>query len=289
MSETRERFNNIGLEYAELENKFACGSIDSAEYMRQRFELNDFLKTDQAFEKVEKQYDALRVTADKTGYPVQFISELTTDYIFGEPQRDMLNGILFTIMLTLCLSNVFPYDYKGKMADLANGTKCAKKLRRMKFLISCIIVTSLYAMVFLPENINLINYYKFSEFDAPIQSVVGMYSSLNVDMNIGEFILARHILGMAMSISSAMITLSISALIKRNGATIALSFLLLTAPVAVGTLGVDLAKNYSLCAAYNYFENMSGAVSIIPYAIATALFVAAGIASIHISSAAEKN
>ena len=277
MSEERFRFDNIGLSIAALSAEYESGEIDALELTGRSFELSVFAQGHEAFIRAEEQYAGLSEIADRTGIPVRFVNEIATDYIFNQPLRDMLNGILFTIFVTLCTANVFPYDYKGKPSVLTTTKRGKQDLAVVKTFISCAMVIALYILIFLPENINLIRYYRFNGLMAPIQSVANLYGYVNAGIDIFLFILVRHIIGISASLLATVTVLNISALFRRSGTTVAIAFLLFTAPIAIGLLGVRSARLYTFCAVFNFYGNMAYHASLWPYAILIVFMLCAAV------------
>ena len=256
------RLQNIGQSYGDLRQAFARGEIDEGEYLSRSYELDILARFERGFQTAKQQYDELLAFYEETGVPVHFISTYKSDYIFSNWQRDLQGGLVFSILLTLCLFNIFPYEHRRGMMRLVNSAKHGReRLYLYKSVVAYLAAAGMYAIAFLPAYYNLGRHYLFDNWGAPIQSIA-QYRGLNGSI-LSHMVLA-FVSGLVASLAMAALILLLSKRVRHGNITILLSCLLFSIPFAIGLLDVDIVKRYTLCGAFNFYQNTAGAASLWP-------------------------
>lgn len=277
VQEELARFENIGVEWEMLSAAVEAGQIDEDEFMRRSYELTLFIERRRAFGIVLEQHEALMKVYRERDIPVHFISIITSDYLFANPQRELLDGLLFSVLLIFCLCGIVTYEYRRDMMRLIHSTRHGRqKLFAYKCALACGVSAVLFVILFATSLFNFSHFYRFQDWGAPIQSIA-LYSNLNTECSILEFVAIRYITGGLASLAMAVMIALFSKLIRRTTVTIMASSLALSIPFAISLLGIDLIKRYTLSGAFNFYENSQHMESLAPYLVYTVVVFVIGL------------
>ena len=123
VEEENERFERLPEEFANVYNSYQEDEITLQEYNQKTSELEAFALKGKAFQNVYDYYQYLLEIKETKGLEVGFVNKISSDYIFDNKSRDIINGILYTVLLILCLCVIFPNDYKNNMIAILKCTK----------------------------------------------------------------------------------------------------------------------------------------------------------------------
>jgi hypothetical protein len=130
----------------------------------------------------------------------------------------------------------------------------------------------LYLLTVFPVYYNLIQYYQFSDWSAPIQSIK-LFASLSLPLSIGVFALLASLSGLLFSFGISLVMLAISKRVGRAGVSILASNALFTTMFALSLLGISIA-DLTFCAGFVFYQNM--ARSTLQQGIVTFVFLGIG-------------
>ena len=167
-------FENIKLRYEELLTQTPAES----DYESYNKELNDITKKldyENAFNKI---CDRVSVIKSDKNSNLQLVFEEGFNRLLSVNgyKDDFLMCILATIALVLCISPMIAFDNQRGLTKLLRTTE---KGRINRFAIDGVITLVISAIVFvavwLPEFVFVMNNYKLSFLDAPLQSITALY------------------------------------------------------------------------------------------------------------------
>lgn len=270
IQDEQKHFDNIPLELQKLRNSFVNGNLDKATYTR---ELNKITLTSEkqiGFERLKNQYQYLTNLKKEKGINGSFICELSSRYIFNNRSRDLYNGLIYCILLIMCLSNIFPMEYKNGMVNVYKCTVNGRiKLFMTKSAIGIITSLLLLLIANLPYYINLLIRYDIKSWFAPIQSV-SIFNNLDLDISILGFIVLVNFLQLIVGIAISSLILYISLLVKKQPICILASTIVFVFPIIMSLVGISSLDAYSIStvfALFSSFYNSKTLISLIFYFI----------------------
>ena len=257
IKDEQNRFNSIPLELQKLRNSLKNGVMDKDTYTQEINKITLLSEKKIGFERLKKQYQYLLELKEERGINGSFICELSSRYIFNNSTRDLYNGLIYCILLILCLSNIFPMEYKNGMVRVYKTTYNGRlKLFVHKGLIGSIIALVLMVIIYLPNYINLLSQYDIKTWSAPIQSI-SMFKDLNLNISIFNFVLFANLLQLIGGIAIAMFIILISLVVKKHSICILASTVLLGFPLIMSLVGVSSIDSFSFNTIFNLFSSFS--------------------------------
>jgi hypothetical protein len=258
----QKSFEDIPREVDNLSTLLAKGEIKGENFRIEMNKVNILSEKGKAFEKLKKQYEYLLKLKEEKGINGSFISELSTDYLFDNKQGDMINGLLFTIILIICISNIFPMDSKNGMLLILKATPYGRmKLFLNKYFIANAIAFFLMLIVYLPYYINLIVRYDIAGWQAPIQSI-RIFENLNINISILGFVIMAILLQLITSFAMTGFILFMSQFLKRQPFVIFTSSLLFIIPFLVALMKLDKINIFTLNNGFTLFDSFTKANSV---------------------------
>ena len=253
----QNNFDNIPLELQKINNSLKNGVIDKDTYTMEINKITLLSEKKIGFERLKKQYQYLLELKEERGINGSFICELSSRYIFNNSTRDLYNGLIYCILLIVCLSNIFPMEYKNGMVRVYKSTYNGRlKLFVHKGLIGSIIALVLMVIIYLPNYINLLSQYDIKTWSAPIQSI-SMFKDLNINISVVNFMLLVNLLQLIGCIVIAMLIILISLIVKKHSICILVSTVLLGFPLIISLVGVSNVDSFSFNTIFNLFSSLS--------------------------------
>ena len=269
----RGRFDHIGENKEQLESQLENGTITKNTYDYEMFLLDGFSKNQIGFERVWEQFQYL-LSLQAQGVRVGFVSELSADYIFSQPVRDAVTGILWMILIVAITAVTFCQEYKKKIISILNPTYHGKgKLFCTKILVAMLLAVS-FAGIYTPQYINAWHYYPLGDLSVSVRSIQ-KFSAIPESVSILAFLIFTHISQMIAAISAVLITAHISVKIQNQVAAMIAGSALLTIPLILFLCGASFACYFPFANPYVLSAAMGspyGAVTAAVTMVATLVF-----------------
>jgi hypothetical protein len=99
----KNRFAHLPDEFASIRKDYSDGKITLQGYNENKAEIEMFALKEGAFQKVLTQYEYLLKVKESKGLEVGFVNRISSDYLFNNHSRDIINGIIYIILLILSL------------------------------------------------------------------------------------------------------------------------------------------------------------------------------------------
>lgn len=254
LQDEREKFEMIPTEIERLSNERAKGIISGEAYSEKMRELELLLEQREGFDRLYSQYQYLLNLKEEKNIDSSFICEISSDYIFNSRKRDVLNSLLYCVLLIICISNIFPIDYRNNMINVLKCTWYGRlKLFITKCQIAALISLVLFALVYAPSYINLLIKYDINDWSAPIQSIA-IYKDVSIDMSILEFMILVNLLKIAGCFAMTMFILLISEFVKNQSYCIFASTVLFTFPLLINLSGLTFIDTYTMNRCFLLFD-----------------------------------
>lgn len=245
MQEEKRQFEQLPSRQDNIRQAYEKGEISTAEYTEKLSELEIFNLKREAFIKLEKQYHHLEKLRQETGINGSFVNELASDYLFNNRFKDMLNSLLYTLLLLICLCNLFPMDYKNGIIAVLRCTKKGRfTLFAYKYLIGYMTAVFIMGMIYLPSYFNLVKGYNFNHWHAPIQSIE-IFRSVNIPISIWEFVILVGMLQLLGSIIVTHCALALSLMVRKQALSLIVTSIIFVIPIIIQFAGVDFIRTYS--------------------------------------------
>ena len=262
VEEENERFERLPEEFANVYNSYQEDEITLQEYNQKTSELEAFALKGKAFQNVYDYYQYLLEIKETKGLEVGFVNKISSDYIFDNKSRDIINGILYTVLLILCLCVIFPNDYKNNMIAILKCTKNGRfRLFACKHAVAYIIAFILMVIIYLPQYINLIKNYNVENWNVPIQSIM-MFRNFNIPVSVVTFIILNILIQFLGILIMANCILFLSLIIKRHSLAILAASAVFVCPMLIQWAGLDFIRRYSFNNIYLMFTEFSMSSSI---------------------------
>ncbi|MFD0713796.1 hypothetical protein [Paenibacillus sp. GCM10027626] len=249
----QRRFAELPLQYDRMLKQYQEGKLSPAQYLKQKGELDLFSLKEKAFSRVYTQYLHLVEQKETRGINGSFLNELSTNYLFRNHYRDLVNGLTYTILLMLSLSVVFPADYRNGMAAILRSTRRGRlPLFAVKHAIAGIAALTLMLILYSPAVYNSIASYPSIDWEAPVQSI-RVYGHLKDALTVGEFacgVFGLQILG-AMLVSVC--TLYLSILMQKRAPGLLLASTVFVIPFLIQLAGFEEIRSYTFTGFFTLF------------------------------------
>ncbi len=276
----QKHFDNIPLELQKLRNSFKNGVLDKAAYTRELNKITLLSEKKIGFERLKKQYQYLANLKKEKDINGSFICELSSRYIFNNKTRDLYNGLIYCILLIMCLSNIFPMEYKNGMVKVYKSTYNGRlRLFAQKGFIGSITALFLMVIVYLPNYINLLSRYDIKTWSAPIQSI-SLFENLDLNISILNFVVLANLLQLIGCIAIAKLIILISLIVKKHSICILASTVILGFPLIISLVGISAIDDYSFNTIFVLFSSFFRSKDIIGIIIYYAFIIVLLISSV---------
>lgn len=253
----QERFNQIPEEIQTLTEQYNNNEISQAEYKAQSITISDFSQFQEGFQEAKQQYESLSDLQVEKGIPVHFISTIPCDYMFDNSNRDLQLVLFYSVFLILCLCNLFCSEYRNGMLKLIRSTKNGRgKLFFKKSFLAYAIAVLLMLFLYLPVYITLAGRYHFTEWSAPIQSIL-TFQNFPLELSVLQFIVLVWMIQLITAFAMVSILLLLAQLLKKQTLTILTGVLTLSVPMIFRYLIPDLFERFSFADGFNMYWHIS--------------------------------
>ncbi|MEQ7050908.1 hypothetical protein ABN764_09640 [Paenibacillaceae sp. P-4] len=237
MEAERQRFNQLGNEQAEWEQRYIKGEITRSTYQDKQLEWKIFLDKEKSFRLVEKQYQYLLAIQAQTGHTASFVNKLTSDQLFDRPSRDIVQGILYLSLLCALVSPIFTQDYHNNSVFLLRATLHGRsRLFTYKLAIALCLSLVLLAMTYSPMYINLTRHYPAIDWTASIQSVE-QFETLPWNLSIINYVCLVNVLQALGCMLLIPVIQLLSIFVRKQALSLMLLTAILISPLALAYIG----------------------------------------------------
>lgn len=246
VEQEKMRFDELPAQSQKLYHDYEQGVLTLEQYNWQKGELEKQQVRHKAFQNVYTQFTYLIELQQKKGIEGYFVNELSTQYLFSNHNRDVMNAILYFLLFILMLSSSFTIDHRHKIVQLLKTTTHGRlRLFASKIFIACLAAFLVLAMIYIPQYVNVIRYYPAMPWDAPIQSIE-QYEMIKGKITIFQFVILESVLQLIGSFVAVTFMLLLSQCFKKLILTMLVSIVLFIAPLLAHLFGFSQISNYSL-------------------------------------------
>ena len=248
-------FDEIHNKYYEIENQFINKEITQLEYEKEKIKLDVKEKKLKAFNEVYEQYIYLKTLNEEKNINANFINKNISENLFNV-NKELTQGMILYLLMIIILPNIFVREYKSEAINLIYSSKERNKVFIYKYVISFILVSTLWICIYLPNLINTIIEYGSSFLTAPIQSIKE-YMEIGLNLNILEFIILKSILIIIGIMFLIIIILGVSIITKSKITTIIISLTLLIPSTLIQLIDTNYVGIISLTNIFNLNYSLS--------------------------------
>lgn len=262
IEEEQFKFNDLSNQIELLNQQLEKKEITKEDFDMESLNLYNFASRGYGFNIVKEQYESLLRLQEERGIHGHFISKISSDYIFNLPKRDLLIGLIYSILLTLCLSNVFCCEYNKGMIHIIRSTRNGRgKLFFIKSFIGYISSLLLMAALYLPLYITLIFRYKFNDWIAPIQSIQ-QFRNIQMNINILGFITGVMVIQLITGFVMSAVLILLSQVVKKQNLIILLGFILFSVPFIFSFISPKMIQKAFFVGGFNSYYLLTDVKSI---------------------------
>jgi hypothetical protein len=245
IEEEKSRFDQLSLMYAEAERSFAEERITAEQYNERIAELEALAAGQKAFARLYEQYLHLLELEQSRGIRGHLVNEITSDYLFDNPVRDMWNGMFYMILLLLCLHPLFSIDEKTGMSTVLRCTRNGRfALFAAKHAAGYMAALLLMLLLYAPVYWNVWRWYNPLDWHAPVQSVL-LFRNVDFPVTIAGFVALTNALQLAGALVITHVALSLSLLAKKPSLSMLTAAVALVCPLLIQLTGAGFVRVYS--------------------------------------------
>ncbi len=251
------RYDHLSDEINSLLTQYNDKRITLEDYKVKSMEISDFAKLSLGFHRAKQQYDTLIELQKERGVPLHFISTIPSSYLFMDSNRDLLLGLLYSVLLIVCLCNLFCCEYKNGMITLIRSTKNGRaKLFFIKAFHAYVVAAIFMLLLDIPIYLTMAGRYHFTDWTAPIQSIL-KYKDFTIDISVIQFILLIWMIQFATAFAMVSTLILLSNLLKKQTLTILIGALTLSVPIIIQYILPKLYLRYSFADGFNMYQRLS--------------------------------
>lgn len=271
IAQEEKKFAGISNQIQELEEKYSNGQITLEEKEKEIYKLTQFSEKEKGFQRFLSQYRMLQQKKEQ-GYRVAVIDQLSSDQLFDQPQRDLLQAMLYCVFLILALCNLFPIDMKKRLDGLIHATnRGGYPLLRVRHCYSWILAVLFALILYLPIAVNFQAKYEISDWSAAIQSIK-QFQNITMFISIRGFVLMGGFVFLFGVFSLSLLVLFLSQLCRKQAICVILSTLVLFCPLLLPSIGISTVNLFCFNNVFYFYTSAvwSGMGAQIFYLIAMA-------------------
>lgn len=238
------KFENIPKNIRHLNDNLDEGKITISEWNQEIQIMSAFASKSKGFKKIKNQYLYLEGLYAK-GIEGSFIHQATSDYMFDNKVRDLVRGIVCSILMTLCVGGVFANDYVNNIYSIIKCSRNGRlRLCTYKHIMGYLYTILLVFIFYTPYFINLFMKYPHIDWQAPIQSIVLM-EGVNLSISVRSFVLLTGIIQIIGSLMMATVIMTISQVVKKQFTTVCIATVIFIVPLILQLAGVSFIQYMS--------------------------------------------
>ena len=191
------------------------------------------------FKLVQRDYEYSQSLQDEKVQPA-FVDQLSAEFWLSADGKEVKNGLVFMAAVVLLSSAMYGGDIKKNMLPLLKSTPQGRKhLVTVKFLRAIIVVSAIYAVVYLPYYIYIYRSVGGLPWEACLQNYQ-RYSEATVHMTIGGLLALRLMLELLNGFVAAAFTIWMTLQVKNRITAVIIAFALTVLPLVLQSKGIEL-------------------------------------------------
>ena len=244
IEDEKHKFDNIGALVQELDLKLEAKKITKEDWEYEIQVISDFTTRKAGFNNISKQYNHIKEIKDK-GIDAKFVHNMTSDYMYDNKDRDLLNGIMYSVLLLICIGGIFTSDYVGNMNSVLRANREGRlKFCMYKYTIGYSYAILLLALIYIPYLMNVVGRYPQIDWNAPIQSIELM-KDVAIPISIKWVVIASGIIKTIGALVLTTIIMTISQIAKKQSMTICISTSIVAIPMIIQLAGTEFIGSIS--------------------------------------------
>lgn len=254
IEQQQKKFNHLSDEIQLLSKQLQNGEIDSDTYDIKTLQITDFSKKITGFQYAKGQYEYLLKLQNERNIDGHFISKIRSNFLFSQPSRDILMGLIYTLLLIICIGNLFCCEYSNNMINVIRNTKNGRsKLFFYKSIVAYLTSFILVLILYTPIYITLIVRYRMNDWSAPIQSIQ-QYFNFNIQLSVIQFIIVVLILQLISAFFMTTTIILLSQILKKQSLTILFGIIILAVPFIFSFVSTNIVQKNTPVAGFNLFQ-----------------------------------
>jgi hypothetical protein len=253
----KAKFDTFSLQMNKLSQDYKKGQITEEEFGEKKNALVEFSGKVKGFKMLKNQEDYLLTLQKTKKISGSFINEMSSDYIFNNPDRDITTGLTYSVLLLLCLCSIFPKDYENDMISILRTTSKGRLPAFFtKYALGFILAVFLMIIIYCPYYINLLTRYGIEDWSAPIQSIQ-IFQNINIHISILGFLILANCLQLIGVITLTGFILFISQFVKKQSFSILIGTILFVVPFLIRLMGISTLNFFSLSNSFTLFNSFA--------------------------------
>lgn len=239
-----KRFEELRTEYEEYNGKLERNEISEQEFYELTDDIQQELDSEYIFQIVKEYVDYICELDDENK---GFVYDRGWRHLAGSKtfENDIANGILLVLCLILSLSNISAQEYHYRMNTLINTGSRRNKSLVSKTVISFILITFIFMLVYLPEIIWVINEYGCACGSYTAASLK-LLRDLPVKCSITQYFIIIYFLRYLAALIVGFTTLLLGRAFKNSNLALVTAALLFLFPLILHMLGINVLDVISL-------------------------------------------
>ncbi len=251
----KQTIENTPNELLALTQDMSSGALTKESFQKQFYNLQFSMEQAIGFPMFEQQFEYL--CSLKLASEPSIISTVSSDYIFDNPQKDLMQTAILILLIITGISCIFPIDTQSDMQNILRSTvRGRRKLLYIKTLTALCFSTVLCMLMSLPNLLNMLLKYKITAWNAPIQSIE-LFSEVDINVTVAQFIIGVAALRFFTIICMTVFIIMISQLIKRQALVILGSTVVFILPIMLKSFGFNSVDFFSVNNAFGLYQSLA--------------------------------
>lgn len=245
MNDERARFTALPEQLVFWNEQYKSGEIDLTTFNKEKNKLEAFASQEKSFLYVEEQRDYLLQLQEEHGITGSFVNFISSDALFNRQQDDLLNGLIYSLLLLAGLSPLFSIDYKNGMVRVLRSTSKGRwSLFTSKYLIANIYALITFYIIQLPKFYNVLVQYPEFDWHSAVQSIK-ILGHVGWPISILGFVVVTGLLQTLGVILMVHVILFLAVLVQKQAFMLLTSTSVIVLPLCLQYIGLATIANYS--------------------------------------------
>ncbi|RAR41013.1 hypothetical protein [Paenibacillus sp. MDMC362] len=268
LREEREKFNGLPKQLAYWKERYKSREIDLTAYNQEQNNLETFAKQEKSFLYVEEQRDYLLRLSEEQGVTGGFVNVISSDALFNRQQDNLLNGLMYSLLLIAGLGPLFSIDYKNDMVRVLRSTSKGRwSLFASKYSIACIYAVLTFFILQIPKFYNVLVQYPAFDWYSAVQSIE-ILGHVEWPISILGYVVVTGLLQTLGVILMVHVILFLAVFVQKQAFMLLTSTAVIVLPLSLQYIGLTTIGNYSFNRLFlldQAFESISYTVGVSVY------------------------
>ncbi|WP_098749446.1 hypothetical protein [Paenibacillus sp. EZ-K15] len=292
LREEREKFTTLPDQLAYWKERYKSGEIDLPAYNQEQNNLETFAKQEKSFLYVEEQRDYLLQLREERGITGSFVNVISSDALFNRQQDNLVDGLMYALLLIAGLGPLFSIDYKNDMVKVLRSTSKGRwSLFASKYSIACIYAVLTFFTLQIPKFYNVLVQYPAFDWSSAVQSIE-ILGHVEWPISILGYVIVTGFLQTLGVIVMVHVILFLAVLVQKQAFMLLTSTAVIVLPLSLQYIGFTTIGNYSFNRLFlleQGFESISYTVGVsIYFGALIVIGTAAGWGAWHFSNSFSK-